>query len=361
MSTSFSPVGGSASQLEKIKKKNFSKIDVNGDGKVNKDEFVTGGPKEISADKKKALFDKLDSKGKGELSESDFVKSFPDGSNSSNPLSRLANNSLSTIINLIKDSQDSSSSNKSSKNKVSDSTSKIEDSFGGKIYSNLDSYKEGSVSKSEFISNRPKGVSDSQATSLFDSIDTEKTGSITQEQLESSFKNDLSGTSALESESSSEIDDFLKSLSNILGDLDKSSASNKTNENDQSIDDFFFKVDTDKSGTISESEFLASRPKGVNENQASEHYKTIDVNNTGAITKDQLKENIKEKPIGPPPSSRKPTNATNNSSESLALDLLVALKANKSYEATNKTYTDDTKSEKFLSIAWQMQIKINFK
>jgi Ca2+-binding EF-hand superfamily protein len=348
MSNSISPVGGSTSQLAAFQKKNFSKIDINGDGKVSKDEFVSGGPKEISVDKKKAFFDKLDNQGKGELSESDFVKNFPGGSNSSNPLRSLTNNSFSTIINLTKDTQTSSSSNKSSNNIESDFISKIKDSIGENIYSNLDSDKNGTVSKNEFISNRPKGISDSQATSLYDSIDTEKNGSITKEQFKSSLKNGPSGKSTPESASSTEIDDFLKS---ILSELDKSSTSKKTNETDQSIDEFFVKVDTDKSGTITESEFLASRPKGISENQASEQYKSIDVSNTGEITKDQFKDNIKKRPLGPPSSSHKPTNATNNRSESLALDLLVAPKANKAYGTTNKNNTDNTKAEKFLSIA----------
>ena len=66
--------------------------------------------------------------------------------------------------------------------------------FASKVFSDLDTDKDGKVNKDEFVSGlASKGVSADDATKQFDAIDTQKTGSITQSDLETAIK---SGTFA---------------------------------------------------------------------------------------------------------------------------------------------------------------------
>ncbi|WP_332855023.1 EF-hand domain-containing protein [Duganella sp. S19_KUP01_CR8] len=66
--------------------------------------------------------------------------------------------------------------------------------FVAKVFTDLDSDKDGKVNKDEFVSGlESKGVSVDDATKQFDAIDTQKTGSITQSDLETAIK---SGTFA---------------------------------------------------------------------------------------------------------------------------------------------------------------------
>jgi Ca2+-binding EF-hand superfamily protein len=50
----------------------------------------------------------------------------------------------------------------------------------------------------------------------------------------------------------------------------------------------FSKSDSDSSGGLSEEEFVAARPKGVSETQATALYATLDSENTGSLTEDQF-------------------------------------------------------------------------
>jgi Ca2+-binding EF-hand superfamily protein len=66
--------------------------------------------------------------------------------------------------------------------------------FASKVFSDLDTDKDGKVNKDEFVSGlESKGVSADDATKQFDAIDTQKSGSITQSDLETAIK---SGTFA---------------------------------------------------------------------------------------------------------------------------------------------------------------------
>lgn len=57
------------------------------------------------------------------------------------------------------------------------------------LYTKMDSDKNGSVSKSEFVAARPEHASEEEATSFYNSIDTKGTGSITEQQLADSMQN----------------------------------------------------------------------------------------------------------------------------------------------------------------------------
>ena len=56
------------------------------------------------------------------------------------------------------------------------------------LYTKMDSDKDGSVTKSEFVAARPEHATEEEATSFYNSIDTKGTGSITEQQLADSMK-----------------------------------------------------------------------------------------------------------------------------------------------------------------------------
>ena len=61
--------------------------------------------------------------------------------------------------------------------------------LASKVFSDIDTDKDGKVNKNEFVSGlESKGVSAEDATKQFDAIDTQKSGSITQSDLESAIK-----------------------------------------------------------------------------------------------------------------------------------------------------------------------------
>lgn len=61
--------------------------------------------------------------------------------------------------------------------------------FAAKVFTDLDTDKDGKVNKNEFVSGlASKGVSTEDATKQFDAIDTQKSGSITQSDLETAIK-----------------------------------------------------------------------------------------------------------------------------------------------------------------------------
>jgi Ca2+-binding EF-hand superfamily protein len=55
--------------------------------------------------------------------------------------------------------------------------------------------------------------------------------------------------------------------------------------------DIFNKIDADKSGSLSQTEFVSARPKNVTEDQASQLYSKMDTNNTGSVSIDQFAAN----------------------------------------------------------------------
>ena len=63
-------------QIQHRRAPNFKKMDTNGDGKVDRSEFVATKPKGVTSDQAGALFDKLDSGKTGSLSQSDLSSAF---------------------------------------------------------------------------------------------------------------------------------------------------------------------------------------------------------------------------------------------------------------------------------------------
>lgn len=143
--------GGSfdASQLRSL----FSKIDSDGSGSVTREEFVNGAPKDVSSEMAGQLFDALDSSGSGSLSESDILSAFE----------QLDSQMQGALI------QEQGQGSRPQPPKPED------------VFNQADSDGDGTVTREEFIANRPDEVSEEQAGSMFDQLDSEGTGSLSKE------------------------------------------------------------------------------------------------------------------------------------------------------------------------------------
>jgi Ca2+-binding EF-hand superfamily protein len=91
--------------------------------------------------------------------------------------------SMSTSISSISGSQGAAGS-------ANFDPSKMASKIASKMMSDLDSNKDGTISKDEFASGMTsKGMSSADAEKMYDAIDTKKTGSITKSDIENAVKN----------------------------------------------------------------------------------------------------------------------------------------------------------------------------
>jgi Ca2+-binding EF-hand superfamily protein len=173
--------GGGGLDLSVLRQNAFKQIDTNGNGKVSKDEFVSGRPKGVSESQAAELFGKIDTKGTGEVTQSElesgFEKNKPAGGVGGLG-GNLSSDTLSALLAALDGSTTSSTSSSGS-----DDHSKL----AQKIFDSIDSDQDGKVTKDEFVSGRPKGVSESQASDLFSQIDSDGKGSIDESQFASSL------------------------------------------------------------------------------------------------------------------------------------------------------------------------------
>ena len=58
------------------------------------------------------------------------------------------------------------------------------------------------------------------------------------------------------------------------------------------MDQLFASLDSNQDGKISETEFVAGRPKDMSESDAENLFKSIDTQSSGALTKDQFAEGL---------------------------------------------------------------------
>lgn len=167
--------GGGGLDLSALRQNVFKQIDTNGNGKVSKDEFVSGRPKGVSESQASELFAKIDTKGTGEVTQSElesgFEKNKPSGGLGSLG-GGLSSETLSVLLQALSGDSSSASSTSSSNNDLA-----------SKIFSQIDADKDGKVSKDEFVNGRPQFISEADAAKQFDSIDKEGTGSITKDQF----------------------------------------------------------------------------------------------------------------------------------------------------------------------------------
>ena len=310
--------GGSAStaQLSKM----LSKLDTNNDGKIDKTEFVAGKPKGTSDQDAGALFDSLNSSQSGSMSQSDLLSAFQ----------QMGAQMQSTLL----QAQESSSS--------SDSDG---DHDGSGMASKLDTNGDGNISQAEFLAGKPKGVSDDQANALWSKI-SNGADSVTQDQFTSAMKaaapppggghghhHDSDGdsaaatpsTSSTSSTSSTASGDPGQLLDQLLAALQSGSASSAQPDTSK----MFAKLDSNGDGTVSQSEFLAGKPKGVSDDQASALWSKIS-NGSTSVTKDQFISGMKN--AGPPDQSSTSTATTSDPGQ--VLDQLLSSQSSSSGSTT---------------------------
>ena len=185
--------------------------------------------------------------------------------------------------------------------------------LGQKLFAKIDVNGDGSVTRDEFVSSRPKGVSETQAGELFTTLDTGGTGSLTQTQFSqgmaaSKSSEDSSSAGASGELSSETLAALLQLLQTVTGGEASGSIVGAAGGTPPSADDMFTMMDTDADGVVSEEEFLAAKPDDVSDEQALALFNSIDTENTGSITSEQFTASIAAGPAaggggGPPPSS----------------------------------------------------------
>ncbi|MFA5122353.1 EF-hand domain-containing protein [Zavarzinia sp.] len=177
--TSISSLSGS-SQLAQLRESLAAKLDTDGDGKISRDEFVAGRPKDVSESDSAALYAKIDKDGTGALTADQLQAGLE--ANRPNPTggsAGLSSDLVAALIDILdKTKTDGTTSRDGASGDATGTPPSSQD-----LFSTLDSDGDGKVSKAEFLAGRPDGLREDQATSLFDSIDTEQTGSISADQF----------------------------------------------------------------------------------------------------------------------------------------------------------------------------------
>lgn len=129
----------------------------------------------------------------------------------------------------------------------------------------MDTNGDGSVSEAEFVAARPSDVSEDQASSLFESFDSDNTGSLTDDQLSQAMQANRppppQGTQA--------------------------------QANGGVLSDIFDAMDTDGDGQVSEAEFVAAKPAGASDDQASSLFESLDATQSGSLTESQFATGVK--------------------------------------------------------------------
>lgn len=183
--------------ITQMQERILKKIDTNGDGSVSKEEFISGRPKEVSEDQANEMWSKLDSSGKGSLTGSEFLAAMasqgpppgpPPGESgeqgnseaSSSTTDTATTELLQALLDAIQDYEENSSSQSGST--PSDASQRFSD-----LFARIDTDADGSVSKDEFVSNRPMGVSEDQANEMWSKLDASGAGSLTEAQFVSAM------------------------------------------------------------------------------------------------------------------------------------------------------------------------------
>jgi Ca2+-binding EF-hand superfamily protein len=310
---------GSSTQWANMQSKLFDKLDSNSDGGVSQDEFVSGRPSEVTADMAANLYSSLNTSGTSALSKTDFISAMQSEDSVSGPSAQAT----SGMMSMMMDRQSSSTSSASSSGGPNFSD----------LFASMDGDGDGSVSESEFLASKPDDMTTEQATQLFSSIDTTGTGSITKDQLAASFETAGGGNG-------------MQGPGGPRPDFDNASSTDSSDQG-MSVSDMFSSMDTDGNGTVTEAEFLASKPNDVSTEQATQLYNSIDTTGTGSFTEDQLDASMKANaPSGPPPgpppadstSSTSSTDSTTSDASSTADDLLKQLLS--VIQNFNANYTD---------------------
>lgn len=261
-----SGIGGlgsfSSAQFEKM----FTRIDVNADGAVTRDEFIAGAPDDVSADKAGSLFDKLDSEGSGALSQSDLATAFQ----------QMAASMQAGMI-------QAQAGNMGGGGDRPDAS---------ELFAKLDTDGDGSVSREEFVSGRPDEVSEEQASAFFDKIAGENTDSIDQQSFVAAMQKPPPPPGGGGGQGGGQSDEVFDAL------------------------------DTNQDGVVTREEFLAGRPDDVSEEQATALFEALAGEDAESITADQFAAGMQGPP--PPPSESDMAGMSSDDQE-LVEKLLAAL------------------------------------
>ena len=238
------------------------------------------------------------------------------------------------------------------------------------LLNKIDTDGDGSVSQDEFISSRPEDVSADQAQQMWSRLDADGAGSLTGSQFVSAMENmappqgpppqdsgeSASGVSALSTDSESDgSSQLIKALLNAIKQYTASTEQTSSTATDddltlsattgqnQSLSELFGKIDTDGDGSVSQDEFISSRPEDISEDQAKQMWDELDTESSGSLSQDQFVSAMAKQgpPPGPPPGgieASESTDSTSTASTTTASDELVSalLKAIKEYTISNQ-------------------------
>ncbi len=158
------------------------------------------------------------------------------------------------------------------------------------MFSRIDTDGNGSVSKEEFVLNRPDGVSESQASEKFAELDSEGTGSLSAEQMAKGAPPPNGRPAVVGSSVEAIAEDMLASIIEMIEELENSTSTKGS--------DMFSSADTDGDGYLSEAEFIAARPEGVSKEEAAQLFASLDEDGTGLVSEEQMAQ------AGPPPGGK---------------------------------------------------------
>jgi Ca2+-binding EF-hand superfamily protein len=163
------------------------------------------------------------------------------------------------------------------------------------LFSKLDTDENGTLSKDEFVSGRPKEVSKEQASTLYSKLDSSNSGAVSEDQFGDGTAS-KSPSSGIESLLSGDAMAVLMLMSqqggmSFGGDMGGSNGM-------PSASDLYADMDTDGDGSVTQAEFTAARPDDMSEDDAKGLYATIDTKGTGSITEEQFADSMKAPPPG---------------------------------------------------------------
>jgi Ca2+-binding EF-hand superfamily protein len=179
-------------------------------------------------------------------------------------------------------------------------------------------------------------------------LDKNQDGVVDAQELQAAAQSGLLSASIVNDEDSSSSDPsatdvFSGNLASMLLQMQQNSAgqsgsstSSDGSSNQSPMDQLFASLDSDQNGTISQSEFVAGRPKDMSESDAQNLFQSIDTQGAGSVTKDQFAEGLD----------------VLRSSDASAADMLSLEPASSSSAANAATAAENSAMDVFLS---QMQ------
>ncbi|MFH0823733.1 MAG: EF-hand domain-containing protein [Pseudomonadota bacterium] len=202
MVSSISSAGGlSSSYISQMQEKMLKAVDSNGDGSVSKDEFVSNRPKEVSEDQASEMWGRLDTGDSGSLTGSEFMSAMEnqgpppgqppgefEGQDESDETSSTTSGSGTTASNELVQALLEAIDKYTAATEESDSTSNQARGSLSDLFGKLDTDGDGSVSKEEYVSNRPDEVSEDQANEMWGRLDTSDSGSLTESEFMSAME-----------------------------------------------------------------------------------------------------------------------------------------------------------------------------